>query len=256
LTLEEYLFQTGIEPEIQFNLFHNLFSNEKETIPKLYDLKAILENLLIYGLFPNSINHPQDRLYLKNFVDSIIYKDLLGTGLIENQRVASDLLKLLAYQIGNLVNYSELATKLGVDQRTINRYIQIFEDSFLIVRIPPFIPNPRDAVVKSDKIYFLDLGIRNALLEDYNDIRLRPDAGALFENFIIIEVLKANLYMNANYHLHFWRSRQGSEVDLILTKGKEIYAVEIKMSKQKKNRAFMNKFPEAKFTSITMENLL
>lgn len=253
LTFDEYLFQTGLEKNLGFGILDSICNKDKLNSIKLYDIKTILKNILIYGLYPNVINHPQDTMYLKNFVDSIIFKDILGAGLIENQRVARDLLRLLAYQIGNLINYSELATKLNADQRTIKRYIEIFEESFLIYRIYPYLNNPRDEVTKSAKIYFMDVGIRNTILDDFKDIDFRPDAGALFENFIFSEIIKANTYLRAGYKIHYWRTKQGSEVDLILKKEDELYAVEIKMHKERVNTSFIKRYPNASFKTLTMD---
>jgi len=175
---------------------------------------------MLYGLYPGMLNHPDDTLYLKNFIDSLIFKDILELNLIENRRAALNLLKMLAYQTGNIINYSELSDGLKIDQRTIKRYIDIFEQSFIIFRLHPFTKNRRDELVKAPKIYFYDTGIRNALLNDFTDPDLRSDRGALFENFIITEIIKANTYTNSGFSLNYWRTRQGSEVDLVLTKGK------------------------------------
>lgn len=254
LSFDEYLFQNKLEKNLGFQIFESILNKDKKTSIKLYDLKAITGNTLIFGLYPNVINHPQDTLYLKNFVDSIIFKDILGIGLIENQRVARDLLRLLAYQIGNLINYSELATKLGADQRTIKRYIEIFEESFLIYRVYPFLQNPRDEVVKSAKIYFVDVGIRNTILDDFRDIDFRTDAGALFENFIFSEVIKSNAYLKTGYKIQYWRTKQGSEVDLILSRNNEIHAVEIKLNKKRVNTSFLKRYPQASFKTLSIEN--
>lgn len=254
LSFDEYLFQNKLEKNLGFQIFESILNKDKKTSIKLYDLKAITGNTLIFGLYPNVINHPQDTLYLKNFVDSIIFKDILGIGLIENQRVARDLLRLLAYQIGKLINYSELATKLGADQRTIKRYIEIFEESFLIYRVYPFLQNPRDEVVKSAKIYFVDVGIRNTILDDFRDIDFRTDAGALFENFIFSEVIKSNAYLKTGYKIQYWRTKQGSEVDLILSRNNEIHAVEIKLNKKRVNTSFLKRYPQASFKTLSIEN--
>ena len=149
-----------------------------------------MNQILVYGLYPGMLNHPKDKLYLMNFIDSLIFKDLIELNLIENRRAALDLLKLLAYQIGNLINYSELASSLKIDQRTVKRYIEIFEQSFIIYRLNPISKNSRSEIIKSSKIYFYDIGLRNAIINNFEDINVRPDKGALFENFIISEFIK------------------------------------------------------------------
>lgn len=255
LTFSEYLFQTGIEKKLDFTIFNNLVK-AKELIPKthLYDLPAILNNVLIYGLYPNLVNHPLDKQYLLNFADSLIFRDILELNLIENRRIALNLLKLLAYQVGSLISYSELAARLGIDQRTVRRYLEIFEQSFLIYRLYPYSKRDRDEIVKSPKIYFYDTGLRNALIEDFSEINLRPDKGSLFENFIINEFLKANIYNGSSFKLNYWRTKQGSEVDLVLSKGKELIGVEIKFGQEAANKAFINRYPEAKVKTINCFN--
>ena len=255
LTFSEYLFQNDIEPALNYNLFDNILkAGKRNTEPRLFDICALLRLVLMYGQYPAMLNHPGDRVYLENFIDSLIFKDLLDLQLIDNRRAALNLLKLLAYQIGNLINYSELATKLQIDQRTVKRYIDIFEDSFILFRLYPFTGNKRDEIIKAPKIYFFDTGIRNALIGDFSDIDLRPDAGALFENFIVCECLKANRYLNAGYHLHYWRTKQGAEVDLVLTSGKDVVGIEIKTTRGALHKAFTARYPQARCGVITMDN--
>lgn len=255
LTFSEFLFQNDVESELRNGFFEDVVKGERRT-PEicLFDLKAMLHQVLLYGLYPAMVNHPHDRVYLENFVDSLIFKDLFELQLIENKRVAQNLLKLLAYQIGSLVNYSELATRLQVDQRTVKRYIEVFEQSFVLFRLYPFVGNRRQEIVKTPKIYFYDTGIRNALIGDFTDIDLRPDSGALFENFIIVECMKANRYLNAGFTLHYWRTKQNAEVDLVLSSGKDIIGVEIKTTKGSFSKAFTSRYPHARCHVITMEN--
>ena len=255
LTFSEFLFQNDVEPHLNTTILENIVAGgRQQPQARLFDLRAMVRQVLLYGLYPAMVNYPGDRIYLENFVDSFIFKDLLELQLIDNRRVALNLLKLLAYQTGSLINYAELAARLQVDQRTVKRYIEIFEQSFILFRLYPFVGNRRQEIVKTPKIYFYDTGIRNALISDFSDIDLRPDAGALFENFIIVECLKANRYLNAGYSLHYWRTKQHAEVDLVLTSGKEIVGAEIKSGRGAFSRAFTSRYPEARCGVITMEN--
>jgi len=149
LTFSEYLNQKGIEKDLNFNIFEKII-NDKKYNPKdqlyKFDVKNILNNVLIYGLYPHLIKNPNDEKYLLNFVDSLIFKDILELDLIENKKLAKDLLKLLAFQIGNLINYSELANSLKADQRTIKRYLEIFEQSYILFRLYPYSKNKRDEI--------------------------------------------------------------------------------------------------------------
>lgn len=204
LTFSEYLFQNGIEKNLNYNIFSTITGKENpQAKTYLFDRDEILNMALLYGLYPNMLNHPGDTLYLNNFIDSLIFKDLLDLHLIENRRMALNLLKMLAYQAGNIINYSELADNIKADQRTVKRYIEIFEQSFIVFRLYPFTKNRRDELIKSPKIYFYDTGVRNALINDFTDLSIRPDRGALFENFIITEVMKANTYLNAGHTINF-----------------------------------------------------
>jgi len=163
-------------------------------------------------------------------------------------------LKLLAFQIGNLINYSELANSLKADQRTIKRYIEIFEQSFILFRLYPYSKKKRDEISKSAKIFFYDTGVRNALIGDFSSLESRTDKGALFENFIVSELIKQDSYSDQNCKFYYWRTKQGSEIDVVLEKGKELIGVEIKYKRRAINRAFKNRYPEAKIRLVTADN--
>lgn len=271
LTFSEYLQQKGIEKKLNFNIFKKLVDVKKDKVNppqrrdgalgyKLqesvyhFDIESILSRVLIYGQYPYLIDRPDDEKYLLNFVDSLIFKDLLELNLIENKRLAKDLLKLLAYQIGNLINYSELAISLKADRRTIERYIEIFEQSFILFRLYPYSKNKRDEIKKSAKIFFYDTGVRNSLIDNFSDLESRADKGALFENFVISEIVKQNSYLNARYKLYYWRNKQGSEIDVVLEKNKELIGIEIKYRKGAINKAFKNRYPKAMVKVVTGKN--
>lgn len=251
LTFTEYLVQKGIVNDFS-NLFLDKFGNDKVYS---FDLSFILDNILIYGLYPEIISRPSDPVYLTNLVDSVVFKDLLDLRLIENREGALNLLKLLAYQIGSLVNYSELSSRLGMDVKTIGRYIDLFEQSFILFKLLPYSTKKRDEIGKMPKIYFYDLGLRNALIENFQSINNRPDGGPLFENFIVSEVLKTNYYGNFGYKLNYWRTKQGSEIDLVLYKSDgELRGIEIKSSVRTGGMAFLNRYPHAKVITVTKQN--
>lgn len=142
---------------MNFNILERIIDDKKYSSKgRLYrfDIKNILNGVLIFGQYPHLINNPNDEKYLLNFTDSLIFKDILELNLIEDKKLAKDLLKLLAFQIGNLINYSELADNLKADQRTIKRYIEIFEQSFILFRLYPYSKNKRDEISKAAKIFF------------------------------------------------------------------------------------------------------
>jgi len=257
LTFSEYLNQKGIEKDLNFNIFEKIIDdkkyNPKDQLYK-FDIENNLNGVLIYGQYPHLIKNPNDEKYLLNFVDSLIFKDILELNLIEDKKLAKDLLKLLAFQIGNLINYSELANSLKADQRTIKRYIEIFEQSFILFRLYPYSKKKRDEISKSAKIFFYDTGVRNALIGDFSSLESRTDKGALFENFIVSELIKQDSYSDQNCKFYYWRTKQGSEIDVVLEKGKELIGVEIKYKRRAINRAFKNRYPEAKIRLVTADN--
>jgi predicted AAA+ superfamily ATPase len=255
LTFSEYLVQKNIEKNLNFNILENVtLKEELKDKSYFFDMESILESILIYGQYPQNINNPNDKKYLLNFVDSLIFKDVLELKLIEDKKLATDLLKVLATQIGNLINYSELSSRLGADIRTIRRYIEIFEQSYILFRLYPYSKNKRNEISKATKIYFYDNGIRNALLENFSGISLREDKGALFENFIISEIIKQLSYCDEDYKCYYWRSKQGSEIDLVLENNEDLIGVEIKYKKRSLNQAFKNRYKHAIVKMMTVNN--
>lgn len=255
LTLSEYLQQTNIEKFLNFKIFENILKekNVQDRMHK-FDMDAILNNILVYGQYPYTINSPRDKKYLENFVDSLIFKDIIELNLIEDKRLAKDLLRLLSLQIGNLISYSELANSLKADQRTIKRYIEIFEQSFVLFRLYPYSKNKRDEISKSAKIYFYDTGVRNALINNFSDLDLRNDKGALFENFIICELIKQNNYLNKDFKFYYWRTKQGSEIDLVLENKDILLGLEVKYKQKSINKAFKSRYTNAQVKIITSSN--
>ncbi len=257
LTFSEYLNQKGIEKNLNFNIFEKIINGkEYDSKDKIYpfDIEKVLEGILVFGQYPHLINNPNDEKYLRNFTDSLIFKDILELNLIENKKLAADLLRLLAFQIGSLVNYSELASRLNSDQRTIKRYIEIFEQSFVLFRIYPYSKKKRNEIVKSPKIFFYDTGLRNALIGDFSGLNSRGDKGALFENFIVSELIKQNSYLEKNYKFYYWRTKQGSEMDIVMERTGELFGIEIKYQRKSANKAFKNRYPKAKIRMITASN--
>ncbi len=256
LTLSEYLVQAGLENALSFRPMENLLKGEKQSeVFRPYDHSEVLNNILVYGLYPAMQSHPSDSVYLTNLIDSVIFKDLVELSLLENKSAALSLLKLLAYQTGSLVNYAELASKLNIGARTVKRYIELFEQSFIIFTIKPYSSRKRDEIAKMPKVYFYDTGLRNALINNFEPIENRGDAGQLFENFIISEFLKYNYYGNFGYSFNYWRTKSGSEVDLVLSKSNnKTIAVEIKSKSQRVNQAFLSRYRESRLAVISKDN--
>lgn len=139
LTLSEYLVQKDIEKSLTFSAFEKVINQDIDNkIIKPYNHLALLNNILVYGLYPETLNHPQKQVYLQNLVDSVVFKDLTELSLLENKSQALELLKLLAHQIGSMVNYAELSNRLGISAPTVKRYIELFEQSYIIFTLKPY----------------------------------------------------------------------------------------------------------------------
>ena len=222
--------------------------------------KREINRILRFGSYPAVILN-DDLMALENLneiTSSYLFKDILEYNSLKKPNVLSNLLKLLSFQISNEVSYTELANKLRVDQTVVQRYIQLLEDSFIIFRLSAFKRNLRNEIGKSRKIYFWDLGVRNAIIQNVNTLDLRDDVGALWENFCIAEREK---FLNYNQprlsNTYFWRTYNKKEIDLIEETGDSYYAIEFKWKpgKQAKIPAdFKNTYPNTVFKTITPDN--
>jgi predicted AAA+ superfamily ATPase len=169
------------------------------------------------------------------------------------------LLIALAFQMGNEVSYTELSNTLQIDKETVSNYIYLLEQTFIIFRLSPFSRNLRNELTKKRKFYFIDNGIRNALIANYNPVDLRQDIGQLWENFLISERLKFNHYHFQYANSYFWRTHQQQEIDYLEEKSGKLYAWEFKWSKTKRYRfpkTFLNNYPENITAIITRDNYL
>lgn len=205
---------------------------------------SLIDKLLIYGSYPEAIETEDVEKYLLNLTSDTLLRDLLQEGLVRSSNVIKKMLSLLSYQIGSEVSISELSRTLGVSRLTIEKYLDLLEKIYVIFRLPSFSSNPRKEISKSQKIYFWDLGIRNALINEFKMPEFRTDAGALWENFVISEFAKSNLIKEKHQNLYFWRTRDGSEVDLVVKSSNSLNAYEIKWGngKIKNIKSFYNKF--------------
>ncbi len=258
LTIGEYLVQTGSAQQLFYPLLRHRSDYAKFPSARIYpfDLDTITQSVMRFGLYPSTVGHSNKELYLINLAESVVFRDLLELSLIENRSAARNLLKLLAFQTGSLVNISELAKKLSIDVKTVRRYLALFEQSYIVFTLPPFMRSGRKEIGKMAKVYFFDVGLRNAIIGNFDPMHDRPDAGALFENLVVSEVYKANIYGGFGYQLHFWRTTDGSEVDLVLTKGDTITGFEIKSSNHRTNQAFLHRYSSATLSTITPHNYL
>jgi len=227
------------------------FLESKNKINKIDESKIIklYKEYLVFGGYPRVVlaktkNDKQN--ILKEIYSSYVERDAIGFLDIKNKSAYIRLLKLLAAQIGQLVNIDELAMNLGIDRHTVEKYILALEDTFIIKKITPYFRNKRQEIIKANKIYFLDLGIRNLALEDFKLLEDRSDKGSILENSVLNELLLSKQIQGGK--LYFWRTKQKTEVDFILEKGLELLPIEIKWIVGKRDTIpaglnnFINKF--------------
>ena len=196
-----------------------------------------LENRLLYGFYPDILNNPGDeKELLQQLVNSYLYRDILTFANIRKPEVLEKLVEALALQIGNEVNYNELAQIVGINKNTIQKYIEILEKGYIVFRLGSFSRNIRNEIKRNKKIYFFDNGVRNMIIGNFNNLDLRVDKGALWENFLMAERYKQNVYKNRYAKMYFWRTRQQQEVDFVEINGNKITGYEFKWNARKKVR--------------------
>jgi len=222
--------------------------------------RRLLENRMIFGMYPDIITHAGDEPdLLHNLMDSYLYKDIFAFQDIRKPELIEKLLQALALQVCSAVSFHELAGSLGVNSATVARYIELLEKAFVLFRLTAFARNLRNELKKSRKIYFYDNGIRNALIKNFNPVSLRPDAGALWENFMVSERKKYLINNGINANTHFWRTQQQQEIDYIEEKNGKILAVEFKWNPKARARfskTFLNAYPGSETCVITPKNYI
>lgn len=251
LCLKEYLIQTGKYKDNQ---------SDKINLDNVQNTKFFTEEIksgMRYGFYPellNLKNNQEKEEYLLELVDSVILKDVYYLGLVKNTRNLLALLKLLAYQLGGQVNFTDLSSRIGISRQTVVDYLEILKKTFIVFSQSPYKKNRRDEVGKMEKIFFYDLGLRNALIENFSPVEFRLDFGGMFENFVVSEIKKLNDYYHERFGMYYWRTKWGSEVDLVLYKDEKYYALEVKTRKGQITRSFKDTYPNAKEIVVTFDN--
>ena len=244
---------------IQFNLYP-LSQLELNSIQNYPEAVQHLEERLILGSYPelfqlNSLKEKSD--YLLELIQSYLLKDILSFEGIRQSNKILRLLRLIAYQLGSEVSYSELAAQLGMSKNTVENYLDLLSKVFIVYRLPAYSTNHRKEISKGSKWYFFDNGIRNAIINDFSFLSLRKDTGCLWENYLISERIKRNKYLNENVDYFFWRTYSQQEVDLIELRDGKIHAYEFKYSADRKVKipsSFSAIYPEAGFERIARDN--
>jgi predicted AAA+ superfamily ATPase len=190
-----------------------------------------IESYLTFGMYPEVLslnNGPENTEYLVNLRNSYLFKDILALEHIKNSQKLQDIVRLLAFQIGNEVSLNEIAVKTGLSKNTVERYLDLLERAFVIKRIGAFSRNLRNEISKSAKYYFWDTGIRNAVINDFRPVELRNDLGALWENFVVMELMKKYEYQRRYANFYFWRTYDQKELDLVVEENGQLCGYEIK----------------------------
>ncbi|OGC51124.1 hypothetical protein A2982_02970 [candidate division WWE3 bacterium RIFCSPLOWO2_01_FULL_39_13] len=195
-----------------------------------------IETFLRFGMYPEIVKTPaiaEKVRLLREITSSYLFRDILEFQEVKNPQVLNDLLKALALQIGSEVSYTELSNLLNIDSKTVERYIDLLEKSFVVFRLSPFSQNRRREISKNKKILFYDVGIRNALIDNFNTFDKRQDLGHLWENFVISERVKYREYHRVYASQYFWRTYDGSEVDLVENREGKLFGYKIKYTSEK-----------------------
>ena len=218
----------------------------------------MLHQRLIYGCYPAVVNDAAHaKRTLATLANDYLYKDILAYRGIKKPEVLQKLVRALALQLGNEVSYNELSNLLGIDKETVESYIGLLEKCFVIFRLESFSRNLRTEIRKGKKVYFYDNGIRNAVIANYAPPELRTDMGALWENMMVSEHVKRNMYCGSFAQLYFWRTHDQKEIDLIEEEDGMIRAFEFKWNPRAKSRVpeqFIKSYSPTEFTVISPDN--
>jgi uncharacterized protein len=221
------------------------------------EINRLLAERMVFGMYPGVIFAPDNKeQILRELATSYSYKDVLAFQDMRKPEILERLLQALALQIGNEVSYLELAQLLGVSKETVENYIDILEKAYIIFKVGPFSRNLRNELKRKRKIYFYDLGLRNALINNLNPLELRQDVGALWENFLVLERMKHNNNLANFANVYFWRTMAGQELDYIEDIAGQLFAYEFKWSKNKFNapKDFLKAYPGSTIKLINRDN--
>ncbi|MBN2521073.1 MAG: ATP-binding protein [Bacteroidales bacterium] len=242
----------------EFKLFPVSFSE----MVKNTDLKTELQQLetrLVFGSYPEIVTKPgEEKRLLPLLTSSYLYKDIFKYGNIRKPTELEKIVQLLAWQVSNEVNISEIAQSAGTTSETVERYIDMLEKAFILFRLPAYARNLRNEIKKNKKIYFYDNGIRNAVIGNFSHLNNRNDAGALWENYLVSERIKLNSYSNFYGKGYFWRTQQQQEIDYIEEVDGKLSAYEFKWNPKKTGsfpKTFINNYLVKKTEVINKNNI-
>lgn len=248
------------EPLTGRSVLLNLFGfSQQELEENFLEARKSLDNKLIYGTYPQI--HIEEQLkqkeeLLHGIKNGYLLKDLLAFDMQKDSIFVLNLLRLIAFQIGHDISYSELASRLNVNTRTVQRYLNILEKMFIIFSLPGFSRNMRKEYTKTPRYYFWDNGIRNSIISNFNSLHNRNDSGQLWENFCIAERQKFLSYNRISANKFFWRTYDQKEIDYLEEREGKLFAYELKLSdkKTKVPASFIQNYPESVYTEINRDS--
>jgi hypothetical protein len=228
---------------------------------KPHETRANLENRLIYGSYPEVVTLRDNKMreeYLRELIASYLFKDILALEGIRYSEKLVRLLQLLAFQIGNDVSLAEIGRQLGMSKNTVERYLDLLEKVFVIFRLSGFSRNLRKEITKSSRYYFYDSGVRNAVVGMFNPLKLRDDAGRIWENYIVSEMRKHREYQRRSSRFYFWRTYDKKEIDLVVEEGGKLSGYEIKWKQRRAAppKDWIENYPQATFEVLQRDNYL
>lgn len=244
--------------KFEFNIYPISFT-EMVKHHGLLDESRLIDHRLVFGYYPEIVtNTGSEEKLLRLIANSYLYKDLLTLENIKRSSLLEKIIKALALQVGSEVSYNEIAQLVGTDSKTVEKYIDLFEKSYIIIKLPALNRSVRNEIKKGKKIYFWDNGIRNAVIGNYNSLSARTDIGVLWENFLVSERMKRNQYLQRNVSCYFWRTNQQQEIDFIEEENGVLSAFEFKWnpkSKAKLSKTFSDAYDVKELAVITPKNI-
>lgn len=233
-----------------------------QTTYNRFELKETLSQYLIYGSYPEVITATSQKekiSILEELVNSYLLKDILTLEHVKGSQTLLSILKLLAFQVGSQVSLNEIANSVNIDVKTVARYLDLLEKGFVIKRLIGYSRNLRNEVTSKAKYYFLDIGIRNGIIQQFQDLDTRNDIGSLWENFIFCERLKHRQFSSTYANAYFWRTYGQQEIDIVEEREGKLFGYECKWSENRGTispRDWKTNYPEAKYSVITPKNYL
>lgn len=248
----------GRSTQFHLSAFSQREISQRETA---LETRQNLEARLIYGSYPEVVmldSFEQKTDYLRDIVGAYLLKDILSVDGLKNSAKMKELLRLIAFQMGNEVSYDELGKQLGMSKNTVEKYLDLLSKVFVVYRLGGYSRNLRKEVTKAGKWYFCDNGIRNAIIGNFNPLAIRQDTGALWENYVIGERIKDNFNTGAGKEFYFWRTYDGQEIDLIEEGADSLTALEFKWGNKNPSapKAFVDAYPNAAFSVVNRDNYL